>query len=159
MKLDAMYQEIILDHYRNPHRKGLREPFDAESHHINPTCGDEVTLRVHLRPEQNGENGAATVADISYDSMGCSISQASASVMTELLVGKTVDEAMAVLEEFTALMQSRGQAEPDEDVLEDAVAFAGVSKYPARVKCALLAWMAWKDATAKSLATQKEGAA
>ncbi|HLS46552.1 MAG TPA: SUF system NifU family Fe-S cluster assembly protein [Ornithinicoccus sp.] len=157
MKLDAMYQEIILDHYRNPHHKGLREPFDAESHHINPTCGDEVTLRVLLKPGEG--DGTATVADISYDSMGCSISQASASVMTDLLIGKTVDEAMAVLDEFTALMQSRGQVEPDEDVLEDAVAFAGVSKYPARVKCALLAWMAWKDATAKSLATQKEGAA
>ncbi|KUP97353.1 Fe-S cluster assembly sulfur transfer protein SufU [Thermobifida cellulosilytica] len=157
MKLDAMYQEIILDHYRNPHHKGLREPFDAESHHINPTCGDEVTLRVLLESAEDGKD-ALTVADISYDSMGCSISQASASVMTDLLIGKTVDEAMAVLEEFTALMQSKGKGEPDEGVLEDAVAFAGVSKYPARVKCALLAWMAWKDATVKSLATQKEGA-
>ena len=76
--------------------------------------------------------------------------------MADLLIGKTVDEAMAILDEFTALMQSKGQGEPDEDVLQDAVAFAGVSKYPARVKCALLAWMAWKDATAKSLATQRQ---
>ncbi|WP_285761103.1 Fe-S cluster assembly sulfur transfer protein SufU [Nocardiopsis ansamitocini] len=159
MKLDAMYQEIILDHYRNPHHKGLRDPFNAESHHINPTCGDEVTLRVALDPAGAELDSAATVADVSYDSMGCSISQASASVMADLLIGKTVDEGLAVLDEFTTLMQSRGQGEPDEDVLEDAVAFAGVSQYPARIKCALLAWMAWKDATAKSLATEKEGAA
>ena len=148
MQLEAMYQEVILDHYRNPLHKGLREPFEGEAHHVNPTCGDEVTLRVHL----DGEGQDATVADVSYDSMGCSISQASASVMADLIIGKSVKEAMAVGEEFLALMQSRGQdTEPDEDVLEDAIAFAGVSKYPARIKCALLAWMAWKDATARAL--------
>ncbi|MEU5988972.1 Fe-S cluster assembly sulfur transfer protein SufU [Spirillospora sp. NPDC047418] len=148
MQLEAMYQEVILDHYRNPHHKGLREPFEGEAHHVNPTCGDEVTLRVHL----DGGGQDATVADVSYDAMGCSISQASASVMSDLIIGKSVKEAMAVGEEFLALMQSRGQdVEPDEDVLEDAIAFAGVSKYPARIKCALLAWMAWKDATARAL--------
>jgi nitrogen fixation protein NifU and related proteins len=147
MQLESIYQEIILDHYRNPHNKGLREPYDAEVHHVNPTCGDEVTLRVRLATE----DGDATVADISYDAIGCSISQASASVMTDLVIGSTVKEAMGVGEEFLALMQSRGQVEPDEDVLEDAVAFVGVSKYPARIKCALLAWMAWKDATARAL--------
>ena len=138
MEVDALYQEIILDHYRNPHHKGLREPFQAEVHHVNPTCGDEVTLRVHLVND--------VVQDVSYDSLGCSISQASTSVLTDLLIGKKVDEAMAVHAEFLALMQSKGKAEPDEDVLEDAIAFAGVSKYPARIKCALLGWMAWKDA-------------
>ncbi|GAA3757502.1 nitrogen fixation NifU-like protein [Spinactinospora alkalitolerans] len=162
MKLDTMYQEIILDHYRNPHNKGLRDPYNAEAHHINPTCGDEVTLRVTLTPGDSGDgavlNGGATVSDISYDSMGCSISQASASVLTDLLTGKTVDEGLRVLEEFTSLMQSKGQGEPDEDVLEDAVAFVGVSQYPARIKCALLAWMAWKDATVQSLDTEKESA-
>ncbi|MFV2175047.1 Fe-S cluster assembly sulfur transfer protein SufU [Actinomadura sp. LOL_016] len=148
MQLEAMYQEVILDHYRNPLHKGLREPYEGEAHHVNPTCGDEVTLRVHLE----GDGRDATVADVSYDSMGCSISQASASVMSDLLIGKSVKEAMEVGDEFLALMQSRGQdVEPDEDVLEDAVAFAGVSKYPARIKCALLAWMAWKDATARAL--------
>ncbi|HEU5030308.1 MULTISPECIES: Fe-S cluster assembly sulfur transfer protein SufU [Actinomadura] len=148
MQLEAMYQEVILDHYRNPLHKGLREPYEGEAHHVNPTCGDEVTLRVHL----DGDGQDATVADVSYDAMGCSISQASASVMSDLIIGKSVKEAMAVGEEFLALMQSRGQdVEPDEDVLEDAVAFAGVSKYPARIKCALLAWMAWKDATARAL--------
>jgi len=147
MQLEAMYQEVILDHYRNPLHKGLREPYEGEAHHVNPTCGDEVTLRVHL----DGEGQDAKVADVSYDAMGCSISQASASVMSDLIIGKSVKEAMAVGDEFLALMQSRGQGEPDEDVLEDAVAFVGVSKYPARIKCALLAWMAWKDATARAL--------
>lgn len=150
MQLQEMYQEIILDHYRNPHHKGLREPYEAEVHHVNPTCGDEVTLRVHL--EGDGED--ATVADVSYDAMGCSISQASASVMTDLIIGRSVKEAMGIGDEFLALMQSRGEGEPDEEILEDAVAFAGVSKYPARIKCALLGWMAWKDATARALNTE-----
>ncbi|HTW18831.1 MAG TPA: SUF system NifU family Fe-S cluster assembly protein [Mycobacteriales bacterium] len=141
--VESLYQEIILDHYRSPHHKGLREPFESEVYHLNPTCGDEITLRVHL------DDG--TVADVSYEGQGCSISQASASVMTDLVIGKPVDEALAVHAEFLRLMQSKGEVEPDEDVLEDAVAFAGVSRYPARVKCALLAWMAWKDATAQAV--------
>jgi len=141
VKLDSMYQEIILDHYRNPHHRGLREPFDAEVHHVNPTCGDEVTMRVKIVDD--------TVADVSYEGEGCSISQASASVMSDLVIGRSVADALDLEREFLALMQSRGTVEPDEDVLEDAVAFAGVSKYPARVKCALLSWMAWKDATAQ----------
>ncbi|MCM3921268.1 SUF system NifU family Fe-S cluster assembly protein [Frankia sp. AiPs1] len=143
MKLDSMYQEIILDHYRNPLHRGLRDPFDAEVHHVNPTCGDEVTLRVKVAD--------GVVEDVSYESEGCSISQASASVMSDLVIGKKIDEALELEREFLALMQSRGTAEGNEDVLEDAVAFAGVSKYPARVKCALLSWMAWKDATAKAV--------
>ena len=142
--LDSLYQEIILEHYRKPHHRGLREPYEAEVHHLNPTCGDEITLRVHL----DGD----TVGDVSYEGHGCSISQASASVMTDLVIGKSVDEALAVHEEFLRLMQSKGELEPDEEVLEDAVAFAGVSRYPARIKCALLAWMAWKDATAQVVA-------
>jgi nitrogen fixation protein NifU and related proteins len=143
MDLDSLYQEIILDHYKNPHHKGLRDPFEAEVHHVNPTCGDEVTLRVHLAD--------GVVSDVSYDAVGCSISQASASVMTDLVIGKPLDEAMAVHRSFLELMQGKGTVEPDEDVLEDAIAFAGVAKFPARVKCALLSWMAWKDATAQSL--------
>ena len=138
-ELDSLYQEIILDHYKNPLNKGLRDPFEAEVHHVNPTCGDEVTLRVHV------EDGS--VGDVSYDAVGCSISQASTSVLTDLVIGKPVDEAMAIHEAFLTLMQGKGQVVPDEEVLEDAVAFAGVARFPARVKCALLAWMAWKDAT------------
>jgi nitrogen fixation NifU-like protein len=142
-----MYQDIILDHYRNPHHRGLREPYDAEVHHVNPLCGDEVTLRVTLKEAAGGHE----VADVSYDALGCSISQASASVMTDLVIGKSVSDAMAVCQEFIGLMQSKGEGEPDEDVLEDSVAFSGVSKYPARIKCALLGWMAWKDATARAV--------
>jgi nitrogen fixation protein NifU and related proteins len=145
MDLDSLYQEIILDHYKNPHHAGLREPYEAEVHHVNPTCGDEVTLRVHL----SGAGDDAVVEDVSYDAEGCSISQASTSVMTDLVIGKKVGEALGVLDEFQALMQGRGTVEPDEDVLEDGIAFAGVAKFPARVKCALLAWMAWKDATSQ----------
>jgi nitrogen fixation protein NifU and related proteins len=148
MQLESMYQEIILDHYRNPHHKGLRDPFDAEVHHVNPVCGDEVTLRVTLKDA----GGEPTVADVSYDCLGCSISQASASVMSDLIIGKPVAEAMAISQAFLELMQSKGAAgQPDEGLLEDAVAFAGVSRYPARIKCALLGWMAWKDATARAM--------
>jgi len=142
MQLESMYQEIILDHYRAPHHKGLREPYDVEVHHVNPTCGDEITLRVKL--------DGRTVTDVSYDSAGCSISQASASVLTDLVIGRDIDAGLLAHREFVALMQSRGEITPDETVLEDAVAFTGVSKYPARVKCALLSWMAWKDATAQA---------
>ncbi len=141
-ELDSLYQEIILDHYKHPHHAGLREPFGAEVHHVNPTCGDELTLRVRVA------DGA--IADVSYDAVGCSISQASASVMTDLVIGKSVDEALEIHQTFLTLMQGKGQVEPDEDVLEDAIAFAGVAKFPARVKCALLSWMAWKDATAQA---------
>ncbi len=157
MQLESMYQEIILDHYRQPHHKGLKEPFDAEVHHVNPVCGDEVTLRVSLKDV----NGEPVVDDVSYDSLGCSISQASASVMSDLVIGKPVDEAMTISQAFLELMQSKGaklqgvEGGPDEDVLEDAVAFAGVSKYPARIKCALLGWMAWKDATAQAMEVGK----
>lgn len=143
MDVDALYQEIILDHYKNPHGAGLREPFEAEVHHVNPTCGDEITLRVHL----DGE----TVSDVSYAAQGCSISQASASVLNDLVIGKPVGEAMSLLEDFTTLMQGRGQVEPDEDRLEDGIAFAGVAQFPARIKCALLSWMAFKDATSQAL--------
>ena len=144
--LDALYQEIILDQYKNPHHAGLRDPFEAEVHHVNPTCGDELTLRVHLSD--------GVVEDVSYDALGCSISQASASVMADLVIGKPVAEAMAVHESFLTLMQGKGHVVPDEDVLEDGIAFAGVAKFPARVKCALLSCMAWKDATTQSLEAQ-----
>jgi nitrogen fixation NifU-like protein len=150
MQLESMYQEIILDHYRHPHGRGLREPFEAEVHHVNPTCGDEVTLRVHLVHGADGD----TIADVSYEGMGCSISQASVSAMYDLVLGKSVPEALETGEHFMTLMQSKGDAsvaEKLEDELEDAVAFAGVSKYPARIKCALMSWMALKDASARAL--------
>jgi nitrogen fixation protein NifU and related proteins len=144
--LDSLYQEIILDHYKAPHHAGLREPYESEVHHVNPTCGDEVTIRVHVVD--------GVVEDVSYDAEGCSISQAATSVLTDLVIGKSVDEAMAVHESFVELMQGRGRAVADEDVLEDGIAFAGVAKFPARIKCALLGWMAFKDATAQAVAAE-----
>ncbi len=165
--MEKLYQEIILDHYRSPHHFGLRDPFDTEVHHVNPTCGDEVTLRVRLDPAEAGpvagesgarSSGAASavtdgvlVGDISYDAMGCSISQASTSVLTDLAIGRPLGEVLATLDEFTRMVTSRGTVEGDEDILGDGIAFAGVAKYPARVKCALLGWMAFKDAAVQSL--------
>ncbi|WBB67423.1 Fe-S cluster assembly sulfur transfer protein SufU [Micromonospora sp. WMMD812] len=147
MQLDQLYQEIILDHYKHPHGRGLRDADDpsdrtAEAHHVNPTCGDEVTVRV--------ATDGAVLTDISYEGMGCSISQASASVLHELLRGRGAGDAFEAHEAFVELMSGRGQVTPDEDVLGDGVAFAGVARYPARVKCALLPWMAFKDAAARA---------
>ncbi len=146
MQLEQLYQDIILDHYKKPRGRGLREPYEAQVRHVNPTCGDEVDLRVHLVD--------GTVADVSYEGMGCSISQASASVLYELMVGRTVNDALSTVDHFTQMISSRGEVTPDEDVLDDGVAFAGVAKYPARVKCALLSWMAFKDATVQAVAAE-----
>ena len=146
MQMEQLYQEIILDHYRTPHHHGLREPFDTQVHHVNPTCGDEVTLRVKL----SGPGADAVVEDISYDAMGCSISQAATSVMTDLTIGRPLSEALATLDEFNTMVTSRGKVPGDEDTLGDGIAFAGVAKYPARVKCALLGWMAFKDAAVQA---------
>jgi nitrogen fixation NifU-like protein len=145
MRLEQMYQDVILDHYKHPHHRGLREPFGAEVHHVNPTCGDEVTLRVAL--SEDGEE----VADISYDGQGCSISQAATSVLADQVIGRSVADALATVAAFTEMISSRGTVEGDGDVLGDGVAFAGVSKYPARVKCALLGWLAFKAAAAEAM--------
>ncbi|AYW78383.1 Fe-S cluster assembly sulfur transfer protein SufU [Propionibacterium acidifaciens] len=142
MNVEEMYQDIILDHYRAKHHSGLREPYGAEVHHVNPSCGDELTLRVALDGDRIG--------DVSYAGEGCSISQASSSVMTDLVIGRSVDEAMGTFSVFKDMMESQGRIEPDEDVLEDAIAFAGVSQFPARVKCAMLSWMALRDALARA---------
>ncbi len=143
MQMEQMYQQVILDHYKHPHGRGLREPFGAQVHHVNPTCGDEVTLRVEL--SEDGDR----VQDVSYDGEGCSISQAATSVLTDLVTGMRVEEAMSTLAAFTEMVGSRGRVAGDENVLGDGVAFAGVAKYPARVKCALLGWMAFKDAVSQ----------
>ncbi|EEI16659.1 Fe-S cluster assembly sulfur transfer protein SufU [Corynebacterium lipophiloflavum] len=145
MNLEAMYQEVILDHYKNPQHAGLRDPFDAEVHHVNPSCGDEITLRVALSKD------GATVSDVSYDAAGCSISQASTSVMAEEIIGLGVDEAMAKLSAFEEMVTSRGTLEGDPEVIGDGVAFGGVAKFPARVKCALLGWKAFQAATSDAL--------
>lgn len=151
MKLEQMYQEVILDHYKHPQHAGLREPFNSQVHHVNPSCGDELTLRVTLNDD------LTLVNDVSYDAVGCSISQASTSVMAEEIVGKTVEEAMAKLTEFEKMVTSRGKIEGDEDTIGDGIAFVGVSKYPARVKCALLGWKAFQAATAEALSNAAEG--
>lgn len=141
MDLQALYQEIIVDHYKHPRGRGLLAEPTGEAHHINPTCGDEATVQVALK-------GGALV--IGYEGQGCSISQASASVMSELLSGASPDVAARTRDAFVELMHSKGAGDPDEEVLGDAVAFAGVAKYPARVKCALLPWMALQDAEIKA---------
>ena len=144
MQLDNLYQEVILDHYKNPQHKKLSPIFDAQVHHINPSCGDEITLNVTLSGE--------TVASVSWDGVGCSISQASVSILSDLVLGKTLAQAQEISDSFMALMQSKGTQTGDENLLEDAVALAGVSQYPARIKCALLGWMAFKDASVQALA-------
>lgn len=143
MELDSLYQEVILDHYKRPHHKGLSTEKDVQVHHVNPSCGDEVTLNLSV-------NGGV-VSGISWDGVGCSISQASTSIMTDLVEGKSVAEAYKILDNFSELMASKGTKVGDEDILEDAVALAGVSKFPARVKCALLGWMAFKDASVQAI--------
>lgn len=143
MRLEQIYQEVILDHYKHPHHRGLREPFAAEVHHVNPTCGDEVTLRVFVEDNK--------IADVSYDGQGCSISQAATSVLTDQVIGLTVDEALKTVASFNEMISSRGTIDGDEDIIGDGIAFAGVSRYPARVKCALLGWMAFKDALVQAI--------
>jgi nitrogen fixation NifU-like protein len=144
MELDSLYQEVILDHYRNPHHKGLSTDKDIQVKHNNPSCGDEVTLNLSMKD--------GLVQNLSWDGVGCSISMASVSVMSDLILGKSYPEASLILQNFVDLMQSKGQASGDENILEDAVAFAGVSKFPARIKCALLGWMAFKDASSQLMA-------
>ncbi len=153
LQMEQLYQEIILDHSRAPHHAGLREPFDAEVHQVNPTCGDEVTLRVALGPSAGADASGPdrAVADVSYQALGCSISQASTSVLTDLVIGRPLAEALALFDAFDAMVTSKGQDAGDEDVLGDAVAFAGVARYPNRVKCALLGWMAFKQAATQAV--------
>ena len=142
MQLDNLYQEVILDHYKHPENKGLAAAYDAQVHHINPSCGDEITLNLTL--------DGSIVQSVSWDGLGCSISQASVSIMSDLMIGKKLDDAQVVFDNFVQLMQSKGSGQPDESILEDAVALAGVSQYPARIKCALLGWMAFKDASVQA---------
>ena len=146
MNLDELYQTIILDHYREKHHSGLRDPHEAEVHHVNPSCGDELTLRVHL--------DGGTIADMSYAGEGCSISQASTSVLGDLVIGQDINYFSGLYDEFLEMMHSKGEITPDEDRFEDAIAFAGVSKFPARVKCALLAWSALRDAVNQASAKE-----
>ena len=138
MQLDSLYQEVILDHYKHPQHKGLSPTFSAQVSHVNASCGDEIILNINLEGD--------LISELTWDGQGCSISQASVSIMTDLLTGKTLDQAAIILKSFSDLMASKGTSPGDELVLEDEIAFAGVSKFPGRIKCSLLGWMAFKDA-------------
>jgi nitrogen fixation NifU-like protein len=154
--MEQLYQQVILDHAKHPTHRGAQERYDVEVHHVNPTCGDEVTLRVRL----DGA-GEPVLGELTWTGQGCSISQASASVMAQAVTGKSLDRALALSAEFRDLMDTRGVLpegyEPDEE-LEDGVAFVGVARYPARIKCALLGWAAMKDAVAQAAAARTTGA-
>ena len=149
--LQSLYQTIILEHSKARHGAATLTPLAeavsrgaasglsvAESHQINTSCGDEVTLRVSIDSE--------TVPDLVWTGEGCSISQASASILTDTLHGLSTTEARALLDNFREMLRSRGKIEPDEEILGDAAAFGGVSRYPARVKCAMLPWVAFEAA-------------
>ena len=142
MELDSLYQEVILDHYKHPLHKKLSADFSAQVHHVNPSCGDEITLNVMI---QNGH-----VENVTWEGVGCSISQASTSIAADLMIGKSLEEALTTVDSFSQLMSSKGTEAGDEEALEDGVALAGVSKFPARIKCELLGWMAFKDAALQS---------
>jgi len=147
MQLEQMYQEIILDHYKHPHGKGLVDYFAAQVHHVNPTCGDEITLQIRL------DETDPTKLVISYQNQGCSISQASASILFDQLNDQSLTIGEQAVDHLVAMLQR--VEEPNEDILGDGIALVGVAQYPARVKCALLAWMAWKDAAIQALGQEQ----
>ncbi len=147
MELDSLYQEVILDHYKRPLNKSLKGNPTVQVHHVNTSCGDEITLNLHT--------DGTLVSEVSWDGVGCSISQASTSVVSDLIRGRTINEALTIIEAFQTMIQSKGTDSGDEELLGDGVAFAGVSKFPARVKCALLGWMAVKDAISQATAQKQ----
>lgn len=152
MSMRDLYQQIILEHARDPHGQGQHECQDGElcgsSHQVNPMCGDEVSLQVAFA----GTEPEDVITDVRWQGQGCSISQASLSVMTELVVGRTRADADHIATVFRELMDSRGRGldELQTEELGDAAAFAGVSKFPARIKCALLGWAALRDSSIKA---------
>jgi nitrogen fixation NifU-like protein len=148
-----LYAELILDHAKAPHHAGLRSPYDIEVQQVNPVCGDEVTLRLQL----DDAGGDPIVTDVSYDAQGCAISKASTSVLTDLVIGRPVSNAVSVGEAIREMVRTRDGSPPDEDVLGDAIALQGVAKYPARVKCALLGWTALSEALLLSGALVEPG--
>ncbi len=136
MSLDELYKEVILDHYRSPRNKRPVPDATVTLHKNNPLCGDEITIHARI--------DGGTVAEIGFEGQGCSISQASASMLTENVTGKTVEDANALATEFRSMME--GRAEPDEDEFGDLIALKGVVKYPVRIKCAVLGWDVLQDA-------------
>lgn len=147
--MTQLYQQVILDHAREQHGSPLAPGGAGESFQVNPTCGDEIRLRVHLDPAAP----TPVIETISWEGVGCSISQASASVLADLVQGRSVREVDELAETFRELMNNRGHSlDPEQnEMLGDAAAFTGVAQYPARIKCALLGWMALRDALAHAL--------
>lgn len=150
--LEQMYQQIILDASKQRHGEGLLDDPQGESFQVNPTCGDQVKLQVRL--SDDGES----LTEIGWEGDGCSISQASISILNDLTAGKSVEEVSRLYDTFHHMMNNKGEPITDEeaDLLEDASAFEGVSKFPVRIKCALLGWMALRDATDEALEKVKE---
>ena len=151
--LNSLYTELIFEHDKRPQNAGLREGHQAEVHHVNPTCGDDITLRLRLA----GPEPDALIDDISYEATGCAMSRASASMMTELLIGKTRQEAGEIVETFERAMHPRTQNTVDAEALGDAAALLGAAKFPGRVKCVLMAWKAYTSALAEALTRLEEG--
>jgi len=149
MELDSLYQEVIFEHYRRPLNKALKPNPTIQVHHTNTSCGDEITLNLHTDGKK--------VIEVSWDGIGCSISQAGTSVVSDLVIGRQIDEVLQIIEAFQAMILSKGSDSGDEKLIGDGVAFAGVSKFPARVKCALLGWMATKDAILQARCSDGEG--
>lgn len=139
--LTALYTELVVEHDKRPLHSGLREPFGAEVHHVNPTCGDEITLRLQLSGD-----GAERIEDVSYDAIGCAMSRAAASIMADLLIGRSVAEIEPVQAHFEEVMRSRGRIDGDEELIGDGIALVGAARFPARVKCVLMPWKAYQAA-------------
>ena len=144
MALDDLYREVILDHYQHPRNRGRLDPSDIAVEGTNPLCGDELALYVRLRDGR--------VADVRFEGRGCSISQASASMMTEAIKGKTIEDVRRLVTEFKGMMHGQ---EPAED-LGDLVALQGVRKFPVRIKCATLSWVAVEQGLAEHATTEAE---
>ena len=144
-QLSALYTELVIEHDKRPQHAGLRDPFDTEVHHVNPTCGDEITLRLHLTDDEQ-------IEDLSYEAIGCAMSRASASIMADLLIGHSVEEMDPVRAHFEEVMRSRGRLEGDEDLIGDGIALLGAAKFPGRVKCVLMPWKAYQAALVEARA-------
>ena len=138
--LDDLYKEVILDHYKSPRNKRELPGAELNCSKNNPLCGDEITIHAHLNDGR--------VAEVTFEGQGCSISQASASMLTEAMQGKSLDEAGFLTDEFRSMMQ--GGADPDEEEFGDLIALKGVVKYPVRIKCAVLAWDVFQEALSEA---------
>lgn len=149
MNLNAMYSELIFEHDKRPQNAGLRDPFESEVHHVNPTCGDEITLRVHLSSDASDP----VIEDVSYDATGCAMSRASASIMSDLLIGEKLSDASKTWDYFDHIMHQRGKEEGDEEIIGDGIALVGAAKFPGRVKCVLMPWKAYQAAVIEAQAS------